>query len=196
MSNKCWTRQSGGGKYVVCNDPPRGSRGQAGVYKADNPTGKQNPKLKERERKEKEKQIRERDIHRQEHTTKYGKYKDPVPKNAPSTDSMRNQLIKGGARESSVEGMGKRYIYKRWKSETTKGKAFAKKVKAPKPRPSRKGEGIRKKPLTEGGGSLAYIREYLSASNIPQEHWGGWSAKKQRAEAGEMMREEKRRGTL
>ena len=55
MSKKCWTRQSGGGKYVVCNDPPRGSRGQVGVYKADNPTGKQNPKLKERERKEKEK---------------------------------------------------------------------------------------------------------------------------------------------
>ena len=30
---KCYTRvNKAGGKYVVCNDPPRGSRGQAGVY--------------------------------------------------------------------------------------------------------------------------------------------------------------------
>tara|TARA_R100000655_G_scaffold68757_1_gene106989 strand:+ start:338 stop:910 length:573 start_codon:yes stop_codon:yes gene_type:complete len=34
---ECFTRTGkGGGKYVVCNDPPRGSRGQAGVYKSKN----------------------------------------------------------------------------------------------------------------------------------------------------------------
>ena len=40
--NKCYTRSNKAGvPYVVCNDPPVGSRGQAGVYKAKNPTGKQ-----------------------------------------------------------------------------------------------------------------------------------------------------------
>ena len=30
---KCFTRvNKAGAKYVVCNDPPRGSKGQAGVY--------------------------------------------------------------------------------------------------------------------------------------------------------------------
>ena len=54
--NKCYTRRNKvGATYVVCNDPPKGSRGQAGVYQAENPTGKQDGRSK-RKAKERDKQ--------------------------------------------------------------------------------------------------------------------------------------------
>ena len=193
MSSKkretCWTKSSGGKPYVVC----KGSKGQQGVYKADNPRGPQNPERTAREQKEKEQAILERDRYREENTTKYGKYPDPVPAGAPSTDTMRNQLIKGGARESSVEGMGKRYIYKRWIEETKKGEGFAKKDRPPKERkkrPSRKGKGIRAKSFYEGGGSLAEQRHYV-AGKIPTEITRGLTGEEIRAWAAVLHAEDR-----
>lgn len=161
-NEECWTKSSGGKPYIVCE----GSKGQKGVYKADNPRGPQNPERTAREQEEKERAIAKRDRYREENTTQYGKYPDPVPAGAPSTDAMRDQLIKGGARESSVEGMGKRYIYKRWIKETKKGEEFAKQDRPPKERkkterPSRKGKGIKAKPVEEGGGRLEEHKFYL-----------------------------------
>ena len=50
---ECFTRTNkGGGTYVVCNDPPRGSKGQASVYKSKKDKKKKEEK-KEEERKEK-----------------------------------------------------------------------------------------------------------------------------------------------
>ena len=44
---ECFTRtNASGGKYVVCNDPPRGSRGQKGVYKGTEGGRKQTKAVK------------------------------------------------------------------------------------------------------------------------------------------------------
>ena len=48
---ECFTRtNANGGRYVVCNDPPRGSRGQQGVYKKKDRKDRGDPDIKGRDK--------------------------------------------------------------------------------------------------------------------------------------------------
>ena len=52
---ECFTRTNkSGGTYKVCNDPPRGSSGQKGVYKAKPKKPKKLTEAQKKKRKEKE----------------------------------------------------------------------------------------------------------------------------------------------
>jgi len=71
--NKCYTRTNKAGvPYVVCNDPPKGSRGQAGVYQAKNPTGKQDGRTA-RNKAKNDKEIALRKVRRAMVSKKYAK---------------------------------------------------------------------------------------------------------------------------
>lgn len=121
---ECWNK----GGYTVCE----GSKGQKGVYKAKNPRGPQDIEGNKKKADKKAKDISNRKkerASRQKPGGIYGDYKDPVPENAPNTDRMRKRLVDGGARASSLEGQGKRYVYDRYISETTQGKDFKKRIK-------------------------------------------------------------------
>lgn len=132
--NKCFTRTNkSGGQYVVCNDPPKGSRGQAGVYQADNPTGKQDGRSK-RKKKEVDKQraynrVRKSmmtDVFQKNFGAGEGVATQRVPKKAPATSTMKRDLVSKGTDPKVLEGMGKLYIYTRWANETDRGKKFVK----------------------------------------------------------------------
>ena len=108
--NECFTRTAkSGATYVVCNDPPKGSRGQVGVYQAENPTGKQDGRTKRKEA----------EIDKQRAFN--------------ATSSMKKDLIDKGTDPKFLDGMGKLYIYTRWANETKQGKSFLKKEKLEKP---------------------------------------------------------------
>ena len=131
---KCWTRGRRGGRtYVVCDYPPIGSKGQKGVYQADNPTGKQDGRSK-RQAKEVDKQRafnrvrrpRMKDTYQKNFGGGAGSANQRVPKSAPSKSSMRRDLESKGTDPKMLEGMGKLYIYTRWANETDRGKKFVK----------------------------------------------------------------------
>ena len=132
--NKCYTRSnSSGATYVVCNDPPKGSKGQAGVYQAENPTGKQDGRTKRKER-ELDKQrafnrVRKsmmNKTYQQNFGGEASTINQRVPKSAPSKSSMRRDLESKGTDPKMLDGMGKLYIYTRWANETDRGKKFIK----------------------------------------------------------------------
>lgn len=132
--NKCYTRTNkNGGAYVVCDDPPKGSRGQAGVYKAKNPTGKQDGRSKKQE--EIRDKVRSRNRVRKsmmnkEYQKNFGGEASTVnqrtPKNAPATSTMSKDLLDKGSNPVDLMGMGRLYIYTRWANETDRGKKFIK----------------------------------------------------------------------
>src|SRR5210317_1144230 len=131
--NKCYTRRnSAGAPYVVCNDPPKGSKGQAGVYQAANPTGKQDGRSKKQE--EIMDKVRSRNRVRKSMMTKefqetFGEkstVNQRTPKNAPATSTMRKDLLDKGSNPVDLMGMGRLYIYTRWANETKEGKKFIK----------------------------------------------------------------------
>ena len=140
--NKCFTRSNkSGATYVVCDDPPKGSRGQAGVYRAANPTGKQDGRTKRKEA-EIDKQ---RAFNRVRKSMMNKEYQTGIamgdgrvvnqrtPKSAPSTSSMKKDLLDKGIAPKFLDGMGRLYIYTRWANDTKDGKAFLKKEKLEKP---------------------------------------------------------------
>ena len=139
--NKCYTRRNkNGGAYVVCNDPPKGSRGQAGVYQAENPTGKQDGRSK-RKAKERDKQralnrVRKA-IASEYYQSNFGEgqgiTKQRVPKNAPAKSTMTRDLIDKGSNPEDLQGMGKLFIYTRWANETDEGKRFIERNDLKKP---------------------------------------------------------------
>jgi hypothetical protein len=139
--NKCYTRRnSAGAPYVVCNDPPKGSRGQAGVYKAKNPTGKQDGRSKKQE--EITDKIRSRNRVRKSMMTKtyqknFGGEASTVnqrtPKTAPATSTMVRNLQSKGTNPVDLYGMGRLYVYTRWANETDEGKKFIKDKNLEKP---------------------------------------------------------------
>lgn len=138
--NKCYTRRNkNGGAYVVCNDPPKGSKGQAGVYQAANPTGKQDGRSKKQE--EITDKIRSRNRVRKSMMTKdfqkeFGEkstVNQRTPKNAPATSTMRRDLESKGTNPIDLIGMGRLYVYTRWANETDEGKKFIKDKNLEKP---------------------------------------------------------------
>jgi hypothetical protein len=139
--NKCYTRRnSAGAPYVVCNDPPKGSKGQAGVYQAANPTGKQDGRSKIQE--EILDKVRSRNRIRKSMMTKnYQKnfggeefsVNQRTPKSAPATSTMRKDLLDKGSNPVDLMGMGRLYIYTRWANETKEGKKFIKDKNLEKP---------------------------------------------------------------
>lgn len=139
--NKCYTRRnSAGAPYVVCNDPPKGSRGQVGVYKAKNPTGKQDGRSKKQE--EITDKIRSRNRVRKSMMTKtyqknFGGEASTVnqrtPKTAPATSTMVRNLQSKGTNPVDLMGMGRLYVYTRWANETDEGKKFIKDKNLEKP---------------------------------------------------------------
>jgi len=140
--NKCYTRRNkNGGAYVVCNDPPIGSRGQAGVYQAENPTGKQDGRSK-RKAKERDKQRALNRVRKAIATEHYqsnfgggqGITKQRVPKNAPAKSTMTRDLIDKGSNPEDLQGMGKLFIYTRWANETDEGKRFIERNELKKPK--------------------------------------------------------------
>tara|TARA_R110001599_G_scaffold11450_1_gene54633 strand:- start:1156 stop:1854 length:699 start_codon:yes stop_codon:yes gene_type:complete len=139
--NECFTRTAkSGATYVVCNDPPKGSRGQVGVYQAENPTGKQDGRTKRKEA-EIDKQRAFNRVRKSMMNKTYQKnfggeastVDQRTPKSAPATSSMRKDLIDKGTDPKFLDGMGKLYIYTRWANETKQGKSFLKKEKLEKP---------------------------------------------------------------
>ena len=142
--NKCYTRRNkNGGAYVVCNDPPKGSRGQAGVYQAENPTGKQDGRSK-RKAKERDKQRALNRVRKAIASETYqsnfatdgggqGTTKQRVPKNAPAKSTMTRDLIDKGSNPEDLQGMGKLFIYTRWANETDEGKRFVERNDLEKP---------------------------------------------------------------
>ena len=91
--NKCYTRTNkSGGTYTVCDDPPKGSRGQAGVYQAENPTGKQDGRTAINKAK-KDKEIALRKVRKSMLTKEYGETIGEVGENNPYT---YNLYTKGG----------------------------------------------------------------------------------------------------
>ena len=138
--NKCYTRTNkSGAAYVVCDDPPKGSRGQAGVYQAANPTGKQDGRTKRKEA-EIDKQRAFNRVRKSMMNKDYQKnFGEPstvnqrTPKSAPSTSSMKKDLLDKGIAPKFLDGMGRLYIYTRWANDTKAGKAFLKKEKLEKP---------------------------------------------------------------
>tara|TARA_R110000824_G_scaffold218692_1_gene405422 strand:+ start:3350 stop:4048 length:699 start_codon:yes stop_codon:yes gene_type:complete len=139
--NKCFTRSNkSGATYVVCNDPPKGSRGQAGVYQADNPTGKQDGRTKRKEAEiDKQRAFNRvrKSMMNKEYQGNFGGEKSTVdqrtPKSAPATSTMRKELLDKGTAPKFLDGMGRLYIYTRWANETTKGKKFIKDKDLEKP---------------------------------------------------------------
>ena len=139
--NKCYTRRNkNGGAYVVCNDPPKGSRGQAGVYQAKNPTGKQDGRSKKQE--EITDKVRSRNRVRKSMMTKnyqknFGGEASTVnqrtPKTAPATSTMVRNLQSKGTNPVDLMGMGRLYVYTRWANETEEGKKFIKDKNLEKP---------------------------------------------------------------
>ena len=139
--NKCYTRRnSAGAPYVVCDDPPKGSRGQAGVYKAKNPTGKQDGRSKRQE--EITDKIRSRNRVRKSMMNKefqknFGGEASTInqrtPKSAPATSTMRRDLESKGTNPIDLMGMGRLYVYTRWANETDEGKKFIKDKNLKKP---------------------------------------------------------------
>ena len=130
--NKCYTRgDSQGRTYVVCDDPPIGSKGQKGVYKAKNPTGKQDGRSK-RKAKEIDKQRAFNRVRKSMMNKDYqmnfgageGVANQRVPKSAPAKSTMRRDLESKGTDPKMLDGMGKLYIYTRWANETDEGKKF------------------------------------------------------------------------
>ena len=130
--NKCFTRSNkSGATYVVCNDPPKGSRGQAGVYQAANPTGKQDGRSK-REARETDKQRAFNRVRKsmmgKDYQENFGEGKgvatQRTPKSAPATASMKKDLLDKGTAPKFLDGMGRLYIYTRWANETDRGKKF------------------------------------------------------------------------
>ena len=139
--NECFTRTAkSGATYVVCNDPPKGSRGQVGVYQAENPTGKQDGRTKRKEA-EIDKQRAFNRVRKSMMNKTYQKnfggeastVDQRTPKSAPATSSMKKDLIDKGTDPKFLDGMGKLYIYTRWANETKQGKSFLKKEKLEKP---------------------------------------------------------------
>lgn len=159
---ECYTRSGGAkGKYVVCNDPPKGSKGQAGVYKRK--TSKADAdKARKKKEKDKEDEIADRKRRKEEYREKTAdrrrgdsassqlkdgskKYVDHRAEHLggkrerdnwrasravgkrPKVDTMRKHLVKAGARESSLIGMGLTYVMDRWLAETPEGKKYNKK---------------------------------------------------------------------
>ena len=140
-NGKCWARTGkGGNPYVVCNDPPNGSKGQAGVYQAENPTGKQDGRSKVVDELRDKARARNR-VRKTMMTANFQKnFGDGasvayqrVPKSAPDTADMDADLMGKGASPTDLFGMGRLYVYTRWANETKEGKAFIKKEKLKKP---------------------------------------------------------------
>ena len=118
---ECYTRDGKSGSYVVCNDPPRGSKGQKGVYKAENPTGKQDGrtarnKVKETEAIMERSKIKDR---------MKDKYPAGLPKGLPDYKKMVNDLVRNGDKREKYEKMGKAFAYDNWIS-TPQGKKWGK----------------------------------------------------------------------
>jgi len=150
MPKKCWNRVNRAGvTYVVCNDPPRGSKGQAGVYQAENPTGKQDGRTKRKAMELDKQRVRNRlrkDMLDKEFQINYTEYSGTdaktnpgiaaleleTPKNAPATSTMVRQL-RGVVADKNVDGMGRKYIYNQWARKAKEGKAFLKKNKLERP---------------------------------------------------------------
>ena len=146
--NKCYTRSNkSGATYVVCDDAPNGSKGQAGVYKAKNPTGKQDGRSKREEaeidkqrafnrvRKSMMSETYQRDFSKKEGVMNIGggnrAYAQrilKVPLTAPATSTMKRDILNGKGKKDPdlLDGMGKRYIYTRWTNETKSGKEHLK----------------------------------------------------------------------
>jgi len=167
--NECFTRSNkSGATYVVCNDPPNGSKGQVGVYQAENPTGKQDGRTKRKEA-EIDKQRAFNRVRKSMMNKTYQKnfggkastVDQRTPKSAPATSSMKKDLIDKGTDPKFLDGMGKLYIYTRWANETKQGKSFIKKEKLEKPT---KFEGVDDKSdieeaavdILEGGGEVEF----------------------------------------
>lgn len=139
--NKCYTRTNkAGATYVVCDDPPKGSRGQAGVYKAKNPTGKQDGRSKRLESAVDKSRALNRvrkSMMNKEFQKNFGGEASTVnqrtPKSAPATSTMRKDLLDKGSNPVDLMGMGRLYIYTRWANETDEGKKFIKDKDLEKP---------------------------------------------------------------
>ena len=139
--NRCYTRTNKvGAPYVVCDDPPKGSRGQAGVYKAKNPTGKQDGRSKMLESAVDKSRALNR-VRRTMMTKDYqknfgggvGVVNQRTPKSAPATSTMEKDLLDKGTNPVLLRGMGRLYIYTRWANETKEGRKFIKDKKIDKP---------------------------------------------------------------
>lgn len=149
MPKKCWNRvNKAGATYVVCNDPPRGSRGQSGVYQAENPTGKQDGRTKRKEAEIDKQRVRNRlrkDMLKEDYQTMEAGVdglaiaNQETPSNAPATSTMRRQL-RGEVADKNLDGMDRRYIYNQWARKAKEGKAFLKKHDYKRP-PKFKGMG-------------------------------------------------------
>lgn len=84
--------------YVVCNDPPKGSRGQAGVYQAENPTGKQDGRTA-RNKAKKDKEIALRKVRKSMLTKEYGETIGEVGENNPYTYNLETKGGRGNWRK-------------------------------------------------------------------------------------------------
>tara|TARA_R110001599_G_scaffold21999_2_gene81754 strand:- start:871 stop:1458 length:588 start_codon:yes stop_codon:yes gene_type:complete len=169
---ECYTRSGGKGTYVVCNDPPKGSKGQQGVYQRKRPKGtktkKEIAKEEAAERRERKEEYRDKTAWRRhdgdpskEIAARYeltqkreegrmggrrrgfrgtknqggeGMYDNSKRGTRPKVDTMRKQLVKAGARESGLVGMGLTYVMDRWLKETPEGKKYKKIHDTGKPR--------------------------------------------------------------
>ena len=154
--NKCYTRTNKAGvPYTVCNDPPRGSRGQAGVYQAANPTGKQDGRTARNEAKN-DKEIALRKVRRammnkdyQEFAVSsgFGELDDPLNPydfnlktvdgeklKFPKRRRMMLDLINKKIPKEQFIKMPTRYIKIRWLRETKAGKKFRKDNEMKKPK--------------------------------------------------------------
>tara|TARA_R110000803_G_scaffold35633_1_gene76911 strand:- start:1275 stop:2066 length:792 start_codon:yes stop_codon:yes gene_type:complete len=147
--NKCYTRSNkSGATYVVCDDAPNGSKGQAGVYKAKNPTGKQDGRTKKKEAEiDKQRAFNRvrKSMMSETYQNYYGTVVAPdgigryqvskrgnkqkaliVPKSAPATSTMKRDILNGRIKKDPklLDGMGKKYIYTRWANDTFEGRRF------------------------------------------------------------------------
>lgn len=170
---ECWTKSTGGGKpYVVCNDPPRGSKGQKGVYQAETPTGKQDGRYA-RQQAEEKKAIEKR---RKAKAKLKDKYPDGIPEGLPTMMTMKNQLTK--ADKDKVRKLGKAGVYEEWK-DTKQGKKWEKlnkeapdrrRVGQPKDAPE---EGRWDKIDSEGRPPVEVMRTDLVVKGIVEHAWRG-----------------------
>tara|TARA_R110000823_G_scaffold67222_10_gene156882 strand:+ start:1112 stop:1897 length:786 start_codon:yes stop_codon:yes gene_type:complete len=145
--NKCYTRSNkSGATYVVCDDAPNGSKGQAGVYKAKNPTGKQDGRTKKKEAEiDKQRAFNRvrKSMMSEDYQNYYGTDRDYfaynvtnsgnkqkaliVPKSAPATSTMKRDILNKRSKKEDpklLDGMGRKYIYTRWANETFEGRRF------------------------------------------------------------------------
>jgi len=107
--NKCYTRTNKAGvPYVVCNDPPKGSRGQVGVYQAENPTGKQDGRTAKNKAK-KDKEIALRKVRKSMLTKEYGETIGEVGKNNPYTYNLETKGGRGNWRKPKKLKEGEKY---------------------------------------------------------------------------------------